>query len=131
MIAKTVVGDVMTTQLRTVAPDASLNEAVDLLLRHSISGLPVVDEAGRLVGILTEQDCLRSAYQSDYYQDRDRAVAKAMTPDVLTIDAEADIMTAMSLFLDRSFRRLPVLSEGRLVGLVSRRDVLRALRVPR
>ncbi len=129
MIRKIAVHEVMTTRLVTIGPEASINDAIHLLLEHEVSGLPIVDDQGYLVGMLTEQDCLRSAYRSGYYQDPDRTIAEAMTHDVTTIDADEDLMIATTLFLKRSFRRLPVLREGRLVGVVSRRDALRALRM--
>ncbi len=128
MIRRITVADVMSTALITTTADAGLAEAADLLVRHGISGLPVLDAAGGLVGIVTEQDCLRVACRRDYYQGGARTVGEAMTRDVVSIDADADIMTAIDAFLRHSFRRLPVLRAGRLVGLVSRTDALRVMR---
>jgi CBS domain-containing protein len=125
MIRTTTVGEVMTTATITVPPEARLHDAVQILLRERISGLPVVDSEGRLLGILTEQDCLRVSYRIHYFESQEGTVAEAMTPDPTWIEPEADIMTAVEVFLHRQFRRLPVLSNGRLVGLITRRDALR------
>ena len=124
MIRRTHVHELMTTELLVVRPEAQVHEAVALLLKHQVSGLPVVDEEGALVGMVTEQDCLRAVFQSDYYQDAGRRVADAMTHSPETIDAEADIMTAIDLFLRRPFRRFPVVRDGTLVGILSRREAL-------
>jgi len=127
MIRSTTVREVMTPATITVPPEARLHDAVQILLRERISGLPVVDSNGRLLGILTEQDCLRLSYRIHYFESAESTVAEAMTPDPVCIEPEADIMTAVEVFLHRRFRRLPVLSNGRLVGLISRRDALRAV----
>ena len=128
MIPRTHVHQLMTTELLVVRPEAQVHEAVALLLKHQVSGLPVVDQEGGLVGIITEQDCLRAVFQSDYYQDAGRRVADAMTSSPETIDAEADIMTAIDLFLRRPFRRFPIVRDGTLVGILSRREALRLIK---
>jgi CBS domain-containing protein len=122
------VRDVMTTEVVTVSPETALDRAVDLLLERGIAGVPVVDAAGRLVGMLTEQDCLRVAYAEAYHQGTGRTVSQAMTRDVEGVDATLDLLRAVDIFLRRPFRRLPVLEGDRLVGVISRRDALRALR---
>lgn len=127
MFVRHCVGDIMTRDPLAVQPHTLLSEAVDLLFSQRISGLPVVGSAGQLVGILTEQDCLRVAYADEYYSIPSRSVGEAMTTSVRTIEATADVMKALRIFLDESFRRLPVVESGRLVGVVSRRDVLGAL----
>lgn len=121
------VRELMATDVRTVRPDLDLFEAAALLLRHGVSGLPVVDDDGRLVGILTEQDCLRSAFAIDYYRESVGRVRDAMTADPRTVEAGANVMLAIELFLANAFRRLPVVDDGRLVGILSRRDALRLL----
>jgi len=122
------VHEFMSTDVVVVRPEASVLEAVALLLEERVTGLPVVNEAGALVGILTEQDCLRVAFQDGYYQGPGRTVAQAMTPDPHTLDADADMMTAIELFLKRPFRRFPVMKNGALVGVLSRRDALRMIK---
>lgn len=128
VIPTTRVHELMTTEFLVVAPDTELHQAITMLLVNRISGLPVVDDEG-LVGIITEQDCLRVAFQTDYYQGPGRTVAEAMTPSPETLDADADIMTAIDLFLHRPFRQFPVVRDGNLVGTLSRREALRLLTV--
>lgn len=129
VIQVTHVHELMTTALIAVRPETGVHEAVALLLEHRISGLLVTDEGGALVGIVTEQDCLRVGFQNDYYEAPGRTVAEAMTPSPETVDADDDIMTAIDLFLQRPFRRFPVVRNGALVGILSRRDALRVLRM--
>ncbi len=127
MIPCTRIHELMTTELFVVNPMAEVHEAVGLMLKHQTSGLPVVDEEV-LVGIVTEQDCLRVVFQTDYYQAPARRVADAMTHFPETLDADADIMTAVDLFLRRPYRQFPVVRNGTLVGLLSRREALRLIK---
>lgn len=129
MIQITRVKDLMNTAPIVVQPETGVHEAVAILLEQRLSGLPVTDEQGALVGIVTEQDCLRAAFRNDYYGAPGRTVAEAMTPSPETLDADDDIMIAIDLFLDRPFRRFPVVRDGTLVGILSRRDALRLLKL--
>jgi CBS domain-containing protein len=128
MTPPTTVRDHMSTDLIAARAEMSVHEAMDLLLEHHVSGLPIIDERGGIIGILTERDCLRVAYAASYYQDLGSLVGETMTREVETIDADADIATAIERFLNSPYRRLPVLQGTRLVGQISRRDVLRALK---
>ena len=127
MIPRTLVHELMSTDLLVVGPDTDIHEAVGLLLKLRISGLPVVD-GGALVGIVTEQDCLRVVFDTDYYQAPGRRVADAMTSPPETLDADADMMTAIDLFLRRPYRQFPVVRNGILVGTLSRREALRLIK---
>ncbi len=139
------VRDVMTTDVVTVTPDAGFGEIVELLLDHGISGLPVVDADGALVGMVTEADLVsREAYGPerrrplglvlDYLRDRDPAwVRKAsgttardlMTREVTTASPDDELRVIARVLLESGHRRLPVVrADGRLTGIVSRRDVL-------
>ena len=118
------VKDIMTREVISISPESSIREATDKLLEHSVSGLPVIDGAGNLVGILTEFALLAIAYDNDVSDD---FVAEHMTTDVLTIDSNDPINKVADVFILHRVRRLPVLENGQLVGLVARRDVLRAL----
>lgn len=122
------VRDFMSTDLIAARAGMMLHEAMDLLLKHDISGLPVVDDRGDIIGILTERDCLRVAYAASYYQDLGSLVGETMTREVETLDVDTDIATAIERFLKSPYRGFPVLQGTRLVGQLSRRDVLRALR---
>lgn len=127
MSALSLVSDHMARDLLTLSPDQEVNNAVHMLLKRGVSGAPVVDAQGALVGILTEKDCLRAALEASYYRDWGKPVSAYMARDVATIEADTDILAACQMFLDGPYRRYPVVNGGRLVGLVSRTDVLRAL----
>jgi len=117
----------MTTKLVTFTPEMDLHEAIHLLLRHRISGAPVVDARGDLVGILSMRDCLGVAFSASYHQDRAGPVSDYMSHDVVTVEADAHLVEVAERFVRGTFRRFPVLDGGRLVGVISRHDVLRAI----
>ena len=122
------VSDYMARDLITLSADMEINRAMNILLDRGISGAPVVDSAGRLVGVLSKKDCLKAALEASYYRDWGQPVAKYMTKDVQTLHAGMDILTATNAFLNSVFRRFPVMENGRLVGQISRADALRAMR---
>lgn len=117
----------MRTDLLTVSPETPVIEAVALLIRNDLSGAPVLGPTGALVGVVTAKDCFRAALHASYYQGAHEIVADFMTREVETIPADTDLVTAAQMFLERSFRRFPVVEEGRLIGVLSRMDLLRAL----
>lgn len=118
-------GEIMTENVTTISPEASLEEAIELLLARNISGLPVVDSAGLLKGIITEFALLELVYDQRMKHD---CVAKYMTLDVVTVHVDDSLNRVTDLCLAHRVRRLPVLDGERLVGVIARRDVLRALR---
>jgi CBS domain-containing protein len=117
-------GAIMTQDLVTVRPDASIEEAIDLLLREQISGLPVVDDDGCLVGVITEFALLAVAYDRHV---KDHRVSHHMTRELITVEVDDPARRVADLCIVHRVRRLPVLQNGRLVGVIARRDVLRAL----
>jgi CBS domain-containing protein len=139
--------DVMTRQVISVAPDASILEALRLMLANKISGLPVVDQKGGLLGIVTEGDFLRRAetgterrrprwlefllgpgmIASDYVQSHARRVDEVMTPNVWTVSEDAPLGDIVALMEKHRIKRLPVVRGDELVGIVSRANLLRAL----
>jgi len=121
------VHEVMTRDLVTVAPDDEITRVVSLLIKHDISGVPVVDRDGKLVGILTERDCITIALEAGYFDERGGIVAEYMSTPVETVEADAGLVEVAERLRDSQYRRFPVLEEGRLVGLISRRDVLEVL----
>jgi CBS domain-containing protein len=127
MTPRPTVADFMTTSLVTLAPDMEVNRAVAILLENGISGAPVVDARGGLVGMISSKDCLRAALHASYHHDLGGVVADYMTKEVETLSADLDIFQAAERFIERSYRRFPVLREGRLAGQISRADLLRAL----
>jgi CBS-domain-containing membrane protein len=138
------VRDVMTRDVATVAPDTSLKDVARELVARGISGVPVVDEDGRVVGVVSEADVLakeRREPEDDggglarfvHRQDpnarskRDaRLAGEAMTSPAITIEPFWTIPSAAQIMLDRSINRLPVVQDGRLVGIVTRADLVRA-----
>ena len=120
----------MRSRLTTFHPDQPIRDVVAVLLDKKISGGPVVDAKGKLVGMISELDCLRAeagtAYEG-HYSARDRLVQDEMTKDCLTIGPDANIYTMAHLFEKHSVRRLPVVQDEELIGQVSRRDVLKAI----
>lgn len=121
------VRDYMAGRLVTFKPDMDVLDAVQELLQHRIAGAPVVNDQGELLGMLSELDCLKIALNAGYYGDWGGPVADYMTPNVETVDADMSIIDLAQRFLKSGFRRFPVLRNNRLVGQISRRDVLRAL----
>ncbi|WP_299567553.1 CBS domain-containing protein [uncultured Sulfitobacter sp.] len=121
------VRDYMATDLVTLDPGMEINRAMHVLLDKRLSGAPVVDKTGWLIGILSKKDCLKAALQTSYWRDWGKTVADHMTREVETLPAEMDIVTAAEAFLASKYRRFPVMQEGKLAGQVSRADILRAL----
>lgn len=122
------VRDYMNKEAVTLSPETHLFKAIDVLLANRVSGAPVVDTHGSLVGMLSESDCLQGILSGAYFEESCGTVASLMSQTVETIDADADILQAAEHFVAHSRRRLPVMEQGRLVGQISRRDLLRALK---
>jgi CBS domain-containing protein len=138
------VAEIMTTDVLTVAPSASLKDAADLMLEHGIAGMPVVGANGDVLGVISETDILfkerlreirkngmfsRRTVEQDEHELKlsARTVGAAMTMPALTIGADRPVSEAATLMLERSVNRLPVVDgEERLVGLVTRSDLVRA-----
>ncbi len=112
--------EIMSTPVLTVLPDTTIQEAVAVLEENRVSGLPVVDEDTRLLGILTEFDLLR-AIRGQGLQGH---VREFMSTDVTTAEESDSITDLTDVMIEKRIRRLPVLREGRLVGIISRRDVV-------
>jgi CBS domain-containing protein len=120
--------DYMTRTLVVLKPDMDLHRALQVLLENDISGAPVVDHHGALVGILTEKDCFRAAVQASYHRELAGPVSDFMSHPVETLDADTDIVTVIEKFLESPYRRFPVVAGSVLAGQLSRKDVLRAVR---
>ncbi len=118
--------DIMATQLVTLSPDADVFEAIAVLLKHKISGCPVVDGERRLLGLFSEKSCMQVVIDAAYEQLPTNRVDAFMIKNPQTIDEQTDLLSIAQIFLTTSRRRLPVVREGVVVGQVSRRDVIRA-----
>jgi len=124
-----VVKDYMAKTIVTFKPDTPVLDAVHTLVKNRIAGAPVVDDAGNLIGMLSELDCMKVALQAGYYGNYGGPVRDYMTEGVKTVNIDMSIVDLAQVFIDSGFRRFPVTDNNRLGGQISRRDVLRALEV--
>jgi CBS domain-containing protein len=127
MLRSVFVKDHMSKNVVTLDPEMEILKAAHDLVHHDISGAPVLDAHGRLVGVLTERDCMRVALQGDYYGTPAGLVKDFMSSDPQWVGPEQSILTLADLFINGRFHRYPVLDNGRLVGVISRRDVMQAM----
>lgn len=121
--------DYMSRNVIRFSPDMEVLEAVGLLVEHSISGGPVIDRLGNLVGVLAETDCLKAAMQAGYHGSRAGKVRDFMCKEFETVDVDDSIMDIARLFHRNGqfyHRGMPVLKNGRVVGNISLHDVLQA-----
>lgn len=121
------VDDFMDTHILRLHPETAILEAIDFLLRHRVVDAPVVSASGDLVGMLTEKDCLKLLAEGSDAQTARGPVSKFMSTDVETVTPEMDIYYAAGLFLHSESRRFPVVSQGKLIGTISRVDILHAI----
>lgn len=122
------VRDYMFTKPLTFTADTDILFAAQMLVKSGVSSAPVVDKQGWPVGMLSEQDCIATALQAYYHGEPGGKVGDRMTPNPRTIGSEDSIFDAALMFMKRKFYGYPVVSDdGHLVGLLRRRDVLRAM----
>ncbi|GAA3778498.1 MULTISPECIES: CBS domain-containing protein [Corallibacter] len=122
------VSDYMTRDLITFKPEQSVEEVIESLITNKISGGPVVNDKNELVGIISEGDCLKQISDSRYYNmpmEQDN-VEKRMIKNVETIDGNMNVFDAAKKFLDSKIRRFPIVENGKLVGQISQKDILKA-----
>jgi len=117
----------MARDLITFSPGDDIFTAVRKLLGERISGAPVVDMRGQLIGVLSKKDCFAVVYSASYHQEWGGRVEDYMSKEVATIESGTDIVKAADIFMHSTFRRFPVLEKGRIRGQISRADLLRAL----
>jgi len=130
MLRSVKASDYMARDLVTFTPDTDLFIAIRQLLHRKVSGAPVVNNEGLLVGMLSEVDCLRAILALTYHEEEfGGKVSQYMSQDICTIEYDADIIKVAESFIKNGLRRLPVVQHGRLIGQISRRDVLRAVEV--
>ncbi|MCB9832164.1 MAG: CBS domain-containing protein [Planctomycetes bacterium] len=111
-------------EVKSIAPEASIEEAIRGMVEAGIGALMVIDREGAVVGIISERDCMR-ATAADASQLGKRRVAEVMTRELVVADAEEDVNQVGRLMRDRNCRHIPIISEGRLCGILSMRDVMR------
>jgi len=127
MLKSVLVRDHMSTDLVTLDPDMDILRAAHKLIRHNISGAPVVDKTGRLLGVLTERDFMAVVMQSEYHAMPGGLVREFMSENPQTVLPDDSILKVAQLFIDGRYHRYPVVENQRLLGLISRRDVMRAM----
>ena len=127
MLQKILVKDYMARRLTTLESDTEILHAVNTLIKNDISAAPVVDKDGALVGILTEKDCMRVVLNACYHSEYGGTVADFMSTEIEAMSPEDSIVDAARRFLDKRYHRYPVLDNNRLVGQISRHDIMRAL----
>ena len=122
------VKDYMTRKLITFRPEQSVEEVIDTLIKHRISGGPVVNEKNELIGIISEGDCIKQISESRYYNMPldNNSVEKHMARNVDTIDGNMNVFDAASKFVNAKRRRFPIVENGKLVGQISQKDILKA-----
>ena len=123
------VSDYMTKKLITFKPSDSLGHVINLLIKNKISGGPVVNDKNELIGIISEGDCMKHISDSKYYNmpmDSDNTVEKNMASEVETIDKNMNIFDAATKFISSKRRRFPIVENGKLIGQISQKDVLKA-----
>lgn len=127
MLHSITVKDYMAESLLTFTPDMDVMAAIHLLVEKGYSGAPVLDNLGNVVGILSEHDCLKVGLHASYHGVLGGRVGDFMSKNPVTVDAELSILELAKMFLDKPYRRYPVVEDNRLVGLISRTDALRAI----
>lgn len=119
----------MATDEVTLTPDQTITEAINILLENKVTGAPVLDKNRKIVGMITEKDCLRLLIDSAYHNMPldDKTVSVYMSPVVKTVTTDHDLLDVANEFLTTNYRKFPVVYKGTLVGQISRRDILRAI----
>jgi len=123
------VSECMDQVVPTLSPDTPIMKAVSFLLRHRVTGAPVVDYKGTLLGIITETDLLRLITKGVASMPPTKAkVSDFMTSTVITVPSTVDVYYVAGLFNENKFRRIPVVDDGKIVGAITRFDLLRVIR---
>lgn len=122
------VKDYMTRKLITFKPDQPIEEVIETLIKHRISGGPVVNDKNELIGIISEGDCIKQVSDSRYYNMPmdTRGIENHMARNVETIDGNMNIFDAATKFINSKRRRFPIVENGKLVGQISQKDILKA-----
>jgi CBS domain-containing protein len=149
-VEKLTVGDIMQTQVITVRPSTTVREMAGILAEHGVSGVPVVDEDDRVVGMVSEADIIVQdaelhfpyyiplldsvIYLQSFHKFEERLhkmfgsqVKEIMSKEVIAISPEVSVRDAATLMTDREINRLPVVADGKLVGIVTRHDIVQAI----
>jgi CBS domain-containing protein len=117
--------DIMTSQVICIHKDTSIFEAIKLMVNNNITGIPVIEDDMTLVGILSEQDVLR--LYDTYDKEKDRTVNDFMTQPAIHFDENEYVIDICRCLINNSIRRVPVTSNGKVVGVISRSDILKII----
>ena len=122
------VSDYMTRNLITFRPEQTVEEVIQKLIQHKISGGPVVNEKNELIGIISEGDCIKQISDNRYYNMpfEHNKIEAHMVKNVETIDGNLNIFDAANKFIQSKRRRFPIVENGKLVGQISQKDILKA-----
>lgn len=121
------VAEIMLRDFPQLTESTPIRDAAAALVSAGLAGAPVVDDTGRLIGMLTQKDCFRPALKASYYRQWSGTVRDHMSRDPISLDQATDLVTAAQMFLDHPHRLFPVVAASGLTGLLRRRDVLAAL----
>jgi CBS domain-containing protein len=117
--------DIMSKNVATVREDANVVDLIRHLVDNQVTGLPVLSEDRRLLGIVTEKDILKILLHDKDFKEK--TAKDLMTTEITCFDEDEDLMKIFKCFVESNFRRVPILSEGRLVGIISRGDIINFL----
>ncbi len=122
-----IVDDFMDHSFNTVTPETRVQDAIKLMLKKQLIGVLVVDDAKSLLGVFSEKDCLKVLLQSGFHRTPDDRVKDYMHPVQMTIGSRTDILSVAQIFVEKPFRRLAVVDDGKVVGQITRRDIVRGM----
>ena len=127
MLKEITVANYMAKKIVTLKKDTEILAAINQLLSHRITSAPVLDDKGQLLGIFSEKDCIKVALETVYNKGITKNVSDYMLKDIVTVDVDASIIELAEQFEKSDIRSYPVYDKGKLVGMISRADILRAL----
>lgn len=127
MLANLTVREYMTANPAVFSPETDVFAAIRELINRKITGAPVVDAKGKLVGVFSEVECMKVTLSAAYHEEMPGKIAEFMTTDFQAVDGETGIAEVADLFTKSNLRQFPVVEEGHLIGVISRVDILKAL----
>jgi len=125
---KKLVEDYMTRSVITLKPGSTIFEAAETFIKNKISGAPVIDDNNRLVGMLSEWDCLSVILKGKFEKFPSGNISEYMSRSVITVSPDTGVFEVTQLFIDKRYHRIPVVKNDKLVGIISRRDLLSAIK---
>ena len=117
--------EIMTEAVVCARPDMPIYDAIRLLAHRRLTGLPIVDEDLNLIGLLSEKDVLKVMYEPDDRQEH--MISDYMAKDVISFNVDASLVDVCDSLIDNHFRRVPITKDGKLMGITSRSDVIKAI----